>query len=312
MLPMTTMAIHGKTRVVGVFGDPVEHTLSPPMQNRAFAAMGLPYVYVPWHVSAEYLADAVAAIRALRLKGVNVTIPHKVAVLDLLDEVTPQARLIGAVNTIENRNGRLIGHNTDAPGFLRSLVEETGVTPEGQRFLLLGAGGAARAIAVQLLLSGARSLVLANRSLARAQQLCQFLDGLVPQTHVEAIALNTQSEEFLQALVHADVLVNTTSAGMYPHHKEPPLVSADLLRRELLVCDIVYTPRRTALLKEAERAGCRVLSGLGMLAHQGALAIEIWTGRQAPVELMKQTLDEELAKREKESDVSEGGCNVRD
>ena len=309
---MMTMAIDGRTRVVGVFGDPVEHTLSPPMQNRAFAAMGLPYVYVPWHVSAEHLADAVAAIRALRLKGVNVTIPHKVAVLDLLDEVTSQARLIGAVNTIENRDGRLIGHNTDASGFLRSLVEETGVNPQGRRFLLLGAGGAARAIAVQLLLSGARSLVLANRSLARAQQLCHFLNGLVSQTHVEAVALDTTSKGFLRALGDADILVNTTSAGMYPYHNEPPLLPGALLRSELLVCDIVYTPRRTALLREAERVVCRVLPGLGMLAHQGALAIEIWTGKQAPVQLMMETLNEELAGREAKNDVSEGGCNVRD
>ncbi|MGI6610233.1 MAG: shikimate dehydrogenase [Limnochordia bacterium] len=309
---LTAMPIDGCTRVVGVFGDPVEHTLSPPMQNRAFVAMGLPYVYVPWHVLAQRLADAVSAIRALGLAGVNVTIPHKVAVMGLLDELTPEARLIGAVNTIENRDGWLVGHNTDGPGFLRSLTGEAGVSPQDRRVLLLGAGGAARAIAVQMLLAGVHSLVLANRTLERARQLQQLLGGVAPQTLVEVVPLDTSSSAFLWELSTADILVNTTSAGMYPHHTEPALLSAALLRSELLVCDIVYSPRRTSLLVEAERAGCTVLPGLGMLAHQGAMAIEIWTGRKAPVQLMKETLDEELARRELKSDASEGRCDVRD
>lgn len=309
---LTAMPIDGRTRVVGVFGDPVEHTLSPPMHNRAFAAMVLPYVYVPWRVPAQRLADAVGAIRALDLAGVNVTIPHKVAVMELLDEVTPEAGLIGAVNTIENRDGRLIGHNTDGLGFLRSLAEETGVCPENRRVLLLGAGGAARAIAVQMLLAGACSVVLANRTLARAQQLRQLLISVTPQARVEAVALDTRCASFLQELHTADILINTTSAGMYPHHREPALLSAALLRSELLVCDIVYTPRCTPLLAEAEQAGCPVLPGLGMLAHQGAISIEIWTGQKAPVQLMKETLDRELAKRERKNKDSGGRCDATD
>lgn len=291
--------VHGKTRVVGVYGDPVEHTLSPPMQNAAFEAMGLPYVYVPWHVTSQHLPAAVEAVRALGLAGVNLTIPHKVAVMELLDEVTPRARLIGAVNTIENREGRLIGHNTDAPGFLRSLAEEAGAHPEGRHVFLLGAGGAARAIAVQMLLSGARKVTISNRTLTRAYALQEALADVPAEGTVAVVPLAAAAGEFQAELAQADIMVNTTAAGMYPKHSAPPLVPRPLLRAGLLVCDVVYTPRRTVLLAEAAAAGCRTLPGLGMLAYQGAIAIEIWTGRQAPVALMREVLEEELSARER-------------
>lgn len=297
------MEINGRTKVVGVFGDPVEHTLSPPMQNRAFQAMGLPYVYVPWHVVPEGLPAAVESVRALSLAGVNLTIPHKVAVMQLLDEVTPQASLIGAVNTIENRAGKLVGHNTDAPGFLRSLQEEAGVSPAGLHVVLLGAGGAARAIGVQMLLSGAKAVTIANRTAAKAEDLCQVLCAVPAKAHVAAVALDPQSADFRRVLASADILINTTAAGMYPHHQDPSIVSDDLLPPHLLVCDIVYTPRQTALLTAAKQAGCKCLPGMGMLAYQGAIAIEIWTGEQAPVHLMKAVLDAALASREADRSV---------
>jgi shikimate dehydrogenase len=299
------MEITSRTQVVGVFADPVEHTLSPPMQNAAFGAMGIPYAYVPWHVKAADLPAAVEAVRALSLAGVNVTIPHKVAVMGLLDEIAPIARLIGAVNTIENRSGRLIGHNTDAPGFLRSLTEEAGVEPASQHVLILGAGGAARAIAVQMVLAGARLVTVANRTESKAAELCRHLQDVAGSelsgnrfTQLSSVPLDAQDPEFQAVVATAGILINTTAVGMYPKHDVPPLVPADLLRPKLLVCDIVYTPQRTTLLKAAEQAGCRTLPGLGMLAYQGAIAIEIWTGRKAPVAVMKEALLGALKQRD--------------
>jgi shikimate dehydrogenase len=298
------LEITSRTRVVGVFADPVEHTLSPPMQNAAFAQMGLPYAYVPWHVKAANLPAAVEAVRALSLAGVNVTIPHKVAVMDLLDEITPVARLIGAVNTIENRHGYLVGHNTDAPGFLRSLTEEAGVEPASKHVLILGAGGAARAIAVQMVLSGAKQVTVANRTNEKAAELCQHL-AAVANTEVSSkrsvrlatAQLDQDTPDFQAAVAAADILINTTAVGMYPKHEVPPLAPASLMRPEQLVCDIVYTPQRTTLLMAAQQAGCRTLAGLGMLAYQGAIAIEIWTGQKAPVEVMKAALVAALKQR---------------
>lgn len=287
--------MNGTTKVVGVFGHPIGHTLSPLMHNAAYAAMGLPYIYVPWHVLPEQLGSAVAAIRALQLAGVNVTIPHKTAVIPHLDEIAPAAKLMGAVNTIENREGRLIGHNTDAPGFLYSLQEQGGCDPAGRHILFLGAGGSTKPLAAQMLLAGAASVVIANRTLARAQALSQELQLLNQPGSVQAVALDVSAAAFCSALAAADVLINTTSVGMYPHHKTPPLVPAHLLHRQLLVCDIVYNPRKTALLTAAQQAGCRTLAGWGMLAYQGALSIEIWTGQKAPISLMLATLNEALS-----------------
>lgn len=287
--------VSGATKVVGVFGHPISHTLSPLMHNVAYTAMGLPCIYVPWHVLPDQLGSAVEGIRALQLVGVNVTIPHKAAVMPYLDEITPAAKLIGSVNTIENKEGHLIGHNTDAPGFLRSLKEQGQCDPAGRNILFLGAGGSAKPLAAQMLLAGAASVVIANRTLTRGKALSDDLQALNQAGKVEAIPFDTEAEAFCAALSAADILINATSVGMYPHHKVPPLVPAHLLHPQLLVCDIVYTPRQTALLSAAQQAGCRTLAGWSMLAYQGALAIEIWTGQAAPVQLMLDTLNQALS-----------------
>lgn len=286
--------IDGTTRVAGVIGDPVAHTLSPPMHNAAFASQGLGWVYVPFRVAPEHLGEAVRAVRALNLAGLNVTIPHKVAVLEYLDELDESARLIGAVNTIVNKGGRLIGYNTDGAGFLRSLRSDAGTEPRGRSLLLVGAGGAARAIGVQLVLEGASRVDVANRTYEKAKDLAQHLtQGAGGKSR--AYALDELTPQVLRGY---DVIVHTTSWGMAPQADVPPLISSDALSPDTLVCDIVYTPRETTLLRAAKAQGCRVLEGLGMLVHQAALAYELWTGQRAPVDVMYSVLETKLAERE--------------
>jgi shikimate dehydrogenase len=262
-------------------GDPIEHTMSPVMHNAAFSALGLDYVYLPFRVKPEALGRAVEGMRALNIKGLNVTIPHKVAVIPFLDRLDPLAEKIGAINTIVNEEGVLTGYNTDATGFLRALLE-WGISPEGKNIVILGAGGAARAIALVLAERGAELSIL-NRNLSRAGDLCCRIRQALPGK-VEALALD--EKHLAQLLSGTDILVNTTSIGMGLDRAETP-VPARLLQAELIVFDIVYNPIRTRLLGEAEAAGARTMNGLDMLAWQGALAFEKWTGQPAPLELMK-------------------------
>lgn len=284
--------ITGRTRVAGVFGDPVAHSLSPPMHNAAFAELGLDGVYVPFHVRPQHLAAAVAGVRALGLVGVNVTIPHKVTILPLLDEVAKSARLIGAVNTVVNRDGRLEGHNTDGQGFVRSMRAASDVEPADRRVLILGAGGAAQAIAVQMALEGAAEVAVANRTYAKAVSLAEAVSGIAAATTAYALTALTPA-----VTERYNIVVHTTSWGMAPSDRVPPLLPPELLHPHHLVCDIVYTPQETSLLRAARERGCAVLEGLGMLVHQAALAFELWTEAQAPAYLMERVLREELAKR---------------
>jgi shikimate dehydrogenase len=268
--------INGQTKLVGLIGYPVEHSLSPAMHNSAFAALSLNWCYVPLPVPPERLGEAVAGLRALGLAGVNVTVPHKEAVMSYLDEVTPAAQAIGAVNTIVVRKG-LIGHNTDWQGFLTAL-SEGGFDPQGKRAVVLGAGGAARAVVHALARAGAQVTVL-NRTLARAQALIQDFSPLFP-----ALPLTLQTLEEQTAGAH--LLVNATPVGMWPQ-VDQSIWPEDLpFPGHLTVFDLVYNPRQTKLLRQAEAVGAKVIGGLGMLVHQGAAAFELWTGEKAPVEVM--------------------------
>jgi len=279
--------ISGKTRICGVIGDPIEHTMSPAMHNAAFLEKGIDFLYVPFRVKKEGLGEAIKGMRALHIKGLNVTIPHKVAVIPFLDELDPLAEKIGAVNAIVNQDGVLKGYNTDATGFLQALLEN-GIEPEGKTVLVLGAGGASRAISLILADRGAHLTIL-NRLLELdwAEALASRISQLFNR-EVKALELNR--ENLTTALEKADILVNATSVGMTPDIDQTP-VDSDLLRPELTVFDIVYNPIKTRLLKEAEAAGARTISGVEMLVWQGALAFEKWTGLKAPVDLMrKETL----------------------
>ncbi len=280
---MKGMTISGKTRLCGIIGDPVEHTMSPAMHNIAFKKLALDYLYVPFRVKKEELGEAIKGTRALNIRGLNVTIPHKVAVLQFLDELDPLAEKIGAVNTIVNDDGVLKGYNTDAGGFLRALLEK-GIKPEGKKVVILGAGGAARAVSF-ILADRDAHLVILNRRLEL--DWAKELAGRISQLfHQEVAALELTRENLRRVLAKADILVNATSAGMSPDI-DGTSVPAELLRPGLVVYDIVYNPIKTRLLKEAEAAGAHTIGGLDMLVWQGALAFEKWTGQKAPVELME-------------------------
>ena len=280
---MSNNIISGGTRLCGVIGNPVEHTMSPAMHNAAFAQMGLDYVYVPFKVKKVGLSRAIDGMRGLNIRGLSVTIPHKVAVIPLLDKLDPLAEKIGAVNTITNDDGVLTGSNTDAGGFLQALLAR-GIEPKGKKIVILGAGGASRAISFILAERGAH-LVILNRLLELdwAEELAGRLSSFFTR---EVKALELVEENLSGVLPAADILVNTTSVGMSSNINETP-VPAKLLRPGLVVFDIVYNPIKTRLLKEAEAAGAETVSGVDMFVWQGALAFEKWTGQKAPLDLMK-------------------------
>jgi len=288
------LKVNAHTRICGIIGDPVEHSLSPVMHNAAFHARGINYVYVAFRVPASRLGAAVAAIRHLNLVGVNVTIPHKEAVLEHLDEVSEEARLMGAVNTIVRRDDRLIGYNTDGEGFLRAL-RAAGFVPAGRSVLLLGAGGAARAVAVALARAGAAAIAVANRTPARAERLAAWLaDGL----GVAARAVPWPGRDGVgpgrEALAGADLVVHATPLGTYPDTSTGPDLAYEVLRPGQFVFDLVYNPPETTFLARARAVGARVVSGLEMLIHQGALAFELWTDQSPPLDTMRAALREAL------------------
>ncbi len=286
------LALTGKTRLVGVFGHPVGHSLSPCMHNSAFAALGMDWAYLAFDVPPEKLSQALRALPALGLRGVNLTIPHKEAAAGIVDELSPFARLLGAVNTVQVEGERLLGHNTDGTGFLRSLAD-IGVEPEGRRVVLLGAGGAARAIAVALAEKRVAGLVVANRTRERAIALARRTKEIAPQVEIYARGLG--EPELQGDMENASLVVNSTAVGMYPQVDAPAPIPPDWLRAGQTVVDIVYRPRKTRLLAEAEARGCQTLNGVRMLVLQGAEAFSLWTDCDAPVEVMEEALLKSLA-----------------
>lgn len=284
----------GKTRVFGIFGYPVGHSASPAMHNAAFNACGMDCVYVPFPVAPESLAAAVAGIRAMGLAGVNITIPHKEEVLGFLDELSPEARLIGAVNTIVNADNRLIGHNTDGRGFLQSLEEEAGFRIAGKTVLLLGAGGAARGVSVQLALAGAKKVIIANRRAERAAAIAEVVAG---KTGAGAEITDLTEQALARVMTESELIINSTPLGMHPNTGEMPLLPTELLDGTQLVADLIYNPVETTLLKKSKAAGAGTLGGLGMLLYQGVVAFELWTGQKAPVDVMRSALTDHFNNR---------------
>jgi len=281
--------ISGRTKLCGIFGDPVEQTLSPPMHNAAFKALALDMVYVPFHVTPENLRSAIDAIRSMDILGINITIPHKQSVMEFIDEVDDQARLIGSVNTIVNRDGLLTGYNTDGQGYLMSLTNDTGFDVHDNSVVILGAGGTARSIAYNLLKAKASRVLIANRTVEKAEALRNDLREIFPDAHIDARGLSISPE-----LSQADLLVNTTSLGMMGKGGDKSPVDLSTLPPSAIVSDIVFKPLHTPLLIEAEARGHKVHTGLGMLVCQGALGFELWTGREAPVELMYKAAEDAL------------------
>lgn len=271
------------TKFVGLIGHELKHSISPLFQQAAFDYVGLDIRYEVWETEQGELLKVVEGIRQPSKLGANVTIPHKEAVLPLLDEVDSLARRIGAVNTIVNQGGKLIGYNTDSSGFLRALREDGAFSPRKKRAVLLGAGGTARAVGFALVDAGVRSLAIINRTLGRGEALASALKVW----NSEIVALSWKDGKTLNALVECDLVVNCTSVGMKDSATEgkSPL-EARLVPKRALVCDVVYNPVETRLLKEAKKAGARTLGGLPMLVYQGAAAFELWTGKPAPVDIM--------------------------
>jgi shikimate dehydrogenase len=277
--------LNGTTKVLAIIGHPVEHSRSPAMQNAALTARGLDYVYVPFCVPPERLAVAISGLRALGVAGFNVTIPHKVAVMGLLDDLDESVHTAGAVNTVHNDGGRLIGYNTDGDGLVRSLAEELGFVPRSGTIVIVGAGGAARGAIAALCRAGAGRIVIVNRGKERADELAQFMTQRYGDTEIVATSSTMELKPFLG---ETSLLVNATSLGM--NHESIPFLTPADLPLTALVYDMVYSVSVTPLLRDAAACGLRCANGLGMLAAQGELAFRIWTGMEPPHGVMKGVL----------------------
>ena len=276
-MPDSKVTINAQTQVYGIFGSPVRHSLSPLIHNSLFSELKINAVYEAFEVEKEKLGLAFEAVRALGIRGVNVTIPHKEAAMNFVDEVPEDVdRCVGALNTVVNRNGKLFGYNTDGKGFLTALREELSFNPEGKTVLVLGAGGAARGVAFSAAHAHAERIFIYNRTHDRAVGLGGYLEGHFPETEIEVL-------ENLEALKKEkiDLVVNATSCGM--HASDPSPIDLHLLSAKANVYDLIYAPAETPFLKLAKKCGLPCANGLGMLAAQAAVSFELWTGKREGV-----------------------------
>lgn len=276
------MKIKGSTNIVGLIGHPVEHSFSPPMHNAAFDALNMDYAYVAFDVNPNDLKSAIEGAESLNIKGFNVTIPHKVDVMQYLDELDEVARLIGAVNTIDFKN--LKGYNTDGIGAVKAIEEVTSI--KNKNVVVAGAGGASRAISFYIAKYGAESLTILNRNEVKAESLASDVSdsGLIGEVASDSInAIGNYMES-------ADVLIDATPLGMHPNINDEPIVKADMMDEDLVVFDAVYNPNETVLIKEAIKANAKPVYGIKMLLYQGAESFKIWTGKTAPVDVMEKAL----------------------
>lgn len=282
------MTISGKTHVCAVIGDPIEHSLSPIIQNAAFNALNLDIVYTAFTVKPSKVSDALAGMRALDILGLSVTMPHKETVIPHLDWIDKTAKCLNAVNTIHCKEGKLLGYSTDGVGALEALRKNS-ADPRGKRVLILGAGGAARVIA-HILTDEVEELVVLNRTGLKVEKLAETLK----QKFGKKIVTGSLSPEVIEEkMCNTDILLNTTSVGMKPNINQS-LIAPNWLKPDLVVMDIVYNPLETQLIKDAKAAGAKVISGVEMLIYQGAAAFEIWTGQRAPVLVMRKAVLEKL------------------
>lgn len=284
-----------ETRLVGVIGWPVDDSLNPVMHNAAFTEVGLDWAYVPLPVPPDQLDRALKGLAALNFVGVNVIAPHQQAVIRYLDESSDAARLTGAVNTIHIQDRKFYGYNTDAIGFLKAM-KEAGCDPQGLRVAVLGAGGAARAAIFSLARAGAERITIFNRTSKRAAFLVDDLAEAFPASRLTFEPLN--SETLAARPGKVDLVINTTSLGMHPQADTCPWPADVPIPPDTVFYDLVYNPLDTLFLRRARDAGISTIDGLGMFVHQGAFAFEKWTGRQAPVEVMRQACMQELERHQ--------------
>ncbi|TES98222.1 MAG: shikimate dehydrogenase [Promethearchaeota archaeon] len=283
--------IGARTNILCVIGHPIEHSMSPVMHNAALNDLSLDYIYLAFDIPPNDLEKAILGFKKSNMKGINVTIPHKEAIIHYLDELDPLSKQIGAVNTIKNEGGVLLGRNTDALGAKQALLDG-GFKIEGKKALILGAGGAARAISFALS-EKMGEIFISNRTEEKAIKLAKELQD---KTKIKATGKD-MSEKTLRSLAYSvDILINTTPIGMYPKIDISP-ISKDLLNENLFIFDIIYNPLQTRLLKDAKKIGSKTLNGLDMFVNQGAIAFEWWTGKKPNVKLMKEIIIEELGNK---------------
>ena len=278
------MAPNYKAELVGVFGHPVSENPTIVMQEAAFNALNLNWRYLTIEVLPEDLENAIKGMRAFNMHGINLTIPHKVEVLKYLDEVSPAAKLMGAVNTVVNIGNKLKGENTDGKGFMHALTVDTKVNPMGKKVVVLGAGGAARAITVELALAGVERITIVNRSKVRGEILTELLNS---KTSAKTDFQSWEGKFSVPS--DTDIFINATSIGLFPNINDKPEVDYQSINSNMLVCDVIHTPM-TPFLAEAQKRGAKILDGLGMLVYQGAIGFKIWTGIDAPIDVMHNAL----------------------
>lgn len=283
------MEISGRTGLFALIGTPVGHSKSPIMYNYSFEKLDLDYRYLAFDITVDKVKDALSAIKTFNIKGANVTMPCKTAVTEYMDELSPAARIIGACNTIVNDGGKLTGHITDGVGYVRNL-KENGVEVKGKKLTIMGAGGAATAIQVQCALDGAREISIFNAKddfYKRAEQTIENIKKEVPECIVNLYDL-ADTEKLYEEVSSSDILTNATLIGMKPHDNETNIKDVSVLRKELVVTDVVYNPKKTKMIEDAEANGCKAIGGLGMLLYQGAEAFNLYTGLEMPVEEIKE------------------------
>jgi shikimate dehydrogenase len=282
--------ISGHTELIGLMATPIRHSLSPTMHNESFAKLGLDYAYLAFEVGNEQLENAVKAIRALGMRGSNVSMPNKQVVLKYLDKLSPAAEMVGAVNTIVNDKGVLTGHITDGTGFMLGL-KQAEVDVIGKKITLCGAGGAATAICIQAALDGVKELAIFNLKDDFYKNSERTVAIINEKTDCKATLYDLADEESLRReILDSAVFINATGVGMKPLQNESLITDATMLRPDLIVADTVYVPSETVLLKLAKEQGCKTVNGLGMMLWQGAAAFEIWTGQEMPVDYIKELL----------------------
>ncbi len=264
------------TKILGLIGHPLAHSLSPRLHNYYLQEHDLNYVYLPFDIKPEDFSDAVAGLRAINFKGVNITIPYKEKIIDYLDWVSEQAQHIGAVNTVVNEGGVLKGYNTDTPGFIRMLKEDGEFDIEGKKAVIIGAGGASKAVGFALCRKGISKILLLNRTIDRAQKLIKIWQGIYPDVEMDYGGL--KDERYIETFKKYQLLIDTTPVGMVPDTDVKAVISPQYLHSDLLVVDLVYNPLETVLIKEAKKEGANTLNGMGMLLYQGIESFSLWTG----------------------------------
>lgn len=280
--------ITGHTQLTGLLGSPVSHSISPMMHNEAFRQLNLDYVYLAFDVEIEHMESAVNGLRALNVRGFNVTMPGKNIMPSLCDKLTPAAEICGAVNTVVNDNGILTGYTTDGTGYMRA-VQDAGHNIIGKKMTLLGAGGAATAIFVQAALDGVSEISIFNNRSKNFERAKNMIDKLTERTSCKIKLFDYEDTSVLRReIMDSAILVNGTSVGMAPDTNQSIITDCTMFHKDLIVSDIIYNPRETMLMKLAKEAGCQTFNGLYMLLYQGAEAFKLWTGKDMPIDVIKE------------------------